>query len=198
MSTKGDRTREMIVQRSAALFNLHGYAGTAMSDIIDKTGIQKGGIYRHFESKEAIALEAFAYALHTLYEEVYRLVEGDQAASDKLRAISRIYLALYDNTALPGGCPILNTAVEVDDSESPLKQKAQEGLNTLRDAIQQVIAQSKQSGIMPATVDGDSVATVIISLCEGALMMSKLLNDPTHLHRAITHLDGYIATLMTP
>jgi hypothetical protein len=44
-------------------------------------------------------------------------------------------------------------------------------------------------------VNGDVVATILISTCEGALMMSKLCDDAVHLHRAIDHLDAYLETL---
>ncbi|WP_342774694.1 helix-turn-helix domain-containing protein [Paenibacillus dokdonensis] len=59
---KGDRTREHIIMKSAEIFNQRGYAGTSLNDIIADTGIKKGGIYRHFASKDEIALEAYNYA----------------------------------------------------------------------------------------------------------------------------------------
>jgi len=62
MLTKSDRTRQLIVEKAAHLFNVKGYAATSMSDIIEATGLAKGGIYGHFKSKEAIASEAFDYA----------------------------------------------------------------------------------------------------------------------------------------
>lgn len=39
---KGDRTREHIIMKSAAIFNQRGYAGTSLNDIIADTGIKKG------------------------------------------------------------------------------------------------------------------------------------------------------------
>ncbi len=60
--TKGDRTRREIVRNAAPLFNTRGYEGTSLSDLMAATGLQKGGIYRHFASKEELAAEAFDYA----------------------------------------------------------------------------------------------------------------------------------------
>ena len=70
MARKGEQTRERIIHESAALFNVHGYAGTSLSDIIAAADIQKGGLYRHFDSKEEIALAAVDYALRLRIEEV--------------------------------------------------------------------------------------------------------------------------------
>lgn len=60
--SKGEKTRRYIIQRSAELFNVKGYAGASLSDITEQTGIKRGGIYRYFESKDEIAAEAFDYA----------------------------------------------------------------------------------------------------------------------------------------
>ena len=54
---RGERTREHILEQAAGLFNRKGFAGASMSDVMAATGLQKGGIYRHFESKEALAAE---------------------------------------------------------------------------------------------------------------------------------------------
>ena len=50
------------MRKAAPLFNQKGYAGTSLSDLMDATGLQKGGIYRHFSGKEELATEAFDYS----------------------------------------------------------------------------------------------------------------------------------------
>ena len=62
-ATKGERTREGIVAAAAPLFNQRGYAASSMSDVMAATGLEKGGIYRHFESKDELALAAFDHTL---------------------------------------------------------------------------------------------------------------------------------------
>jgi len=60
--SKGEQTRQEIIRKAAPIFNQRGYDGAAMSDLMKATGLEKGGIYRHFSSKEALAAEAFDYA----------------------------------------------------------------------------------------------------------------------------------------
>src|SRR6266436_2118879 len=60
--SKGQETKQEIVRKAAHLFNQKGYAGTSLSDLMDATGLQKGGIYRHFSGKEELATEAFDYS----------------------------------------------------------------------------------------------------------------------------------------
>ena len=59
---KGEKTRRRIVERSAGVFNTRGYFGSSIKYLTRGTGLEKGGIYNHFASKEEIALEAFDYA----------------------------------------------------------------------------------------------------------------------------------------
>ena len=61
--TKGAATRQRIVELAAPVFNRQGYVGASMRDLIDATGLEKGGIYNHFGSKEQLALEAYDYAM---------------------------------------------------------------------------------------------------------------------------------------
>jgi TetR/AcrR family transcriptional repressor of nem operon len=53
--TKGQQTRREIVEKAAPLFNKKGFEGTSLSDLMHATGLQKGGIYHHFSSKEELA-----------------------------------------------------------------------------------------------------------------------------------------------
>ena len=60
---KGQITKEAILEKAAAIFNKHGYAGSSLSELMRETGLQKGGIYNHFRSKEEIMLQAFDYSI---------------------------------------------------------------------------------------------------------------------------------------
>ena len=60
---RASATRQRIVELAAPVFNRQGYVGASMRDLIDATGLEKGGIYNHFGSKEQLALEAYDYAM---------------------------------------------------------------------------------------------------------------------------------------
>ncbi len=195
MGTKGQQTRERIVEASAALFNIRGYAGTTMSDIIEAVGVQKGGIYRHFDSKEAIMLAAFEYAMQRRIEAIQQILAPKTSAVEQLHAICASFIVLLEPPSLPGGCPILNAAVEADDLYPPLREKVQQGLDTLRALILQVVTEGKGRGELQPYVNGDVVATLLIATCEGGLMMTKLYGDRVHLYRTIDHLRAYFEIL---
>src|SRR5438034_712113 len=59
---KGEATRRLILERAAPVFNQRGYAGASMSELVEATGIEKGGIYNHFGSKEDLDVDPYELA----------------------------------------------------------------------------------------------------------------------------------------
>jgi len=64
---RANSPRNRSPRRPAPVFNTKGYAATSLSDLMEATGLQKGGLYRHFDSKEELAQEAFDYAWEGLF-----------------------------------------------------------------------------------------------------------------------------------
>lgn len=57
MSLRGDRTRQDIRDGAYQLFAEKGFKEVTMKDICERTGLSRGGLYRHYESTEQIFLE---------------------------------------------------------------------------------------------------------------------------------------------
>src|SRR6202167_3339235 len=106
--TKGEQTRRRIVEAAAPIFNQRGYEGSSLNDLMEATGLQKGGIYRHFSSKEELAAEAFDYTWKAAWET--RMQHVDQAASGMEKLKQLIANFVECRPPVGGGCPILNTA----------------------------------------------------------------------------------------
>ncbi|WP_096625627.1 TetR/AcrR family transcriptional regulator [Calothrix sp. NIES-3974] len=193
--SRGEATRAMIIEKSAALFNQQGYAGASMSDIMRVTGLKKGGIYNHFHSKDDLALQAFDYAISQIQKR-YRLAwTSKRHAVDRILAIVdefQIYVNHPEDPIMKGGCPLLNTAIESDDAHPALKQKAIQAMNSWRQLFRHLIKKGIEKGEIKANVDGDEIASIIISTLEGAVMMSKLYGDSIHVERAIRHLHEFL------
>jgi TetR/AcrR family transcriptional regulator, transcriptional repressor for nem operon len=190
--SKAQQTKARIVQQAAAVFNQKGYAGSSIADIMQATGLKKGGIYNHFQSKDELALAAFDYAVSLMSQEVWNAVKTKRNAIARLQALVSSYLVYIETPPIVGGCPILNTAIEADDTDSPLRDRAIAAINSWRNLIVRIINQGIKKGEIPATIESDTVATIIICNIEGAIMMSQLEKNPVHLERAIAHLQNYI------
>ncbi|MBF2064088.1 MAG: TetR/AcrR family transcriptional regulator [Calothrix sp. C42_A2020_038] len=193
--SKGDDTKAMIIEKAASLFNQQGYAGSSMSDIMQVTGLQKGGIYNHFRSKDDLALQAFDYAILQIQKRYREAWVSKQHAVERLQAIVDVFRIYIDNPQHPiikGGCPLLNTAIESDDAHPALKARAQQAMHSWCLLFRRIIEKGIKKGEVNPNIDGDEVASIIISTLEGSVMMSKLNGDSIHIERAIKHLTDYI------
>jgi len=190
--SKAQETKARIIQRSAPIFNQKGYAASSMVDIMQATGLKKGGIYNHFASKDELALAAFDYAVSLLSQRIWSVVKTKRNAISRLDALVSAYLTYIDDPPIVGGCPILNTAIETDDTDSPLRDRALTAINSWRGLIVRIIEKGIKKGEIEPTVEADAIATIIICNIEGAMMMSKLEKNPVHLRRAIAHLKIYL------
>jgi len=192
---KGEQTHQMIVERAANVFSRQGYFGSSLDDLMKETGLKKGGIYNHFRGgKDELALEAFDYAIKLTWSYVERELPGKTNSVDRLQAMLLGYRRVMEELPLPGGCPLLNTAVEADDTHPALRQRAQQAMTNWRTWIQRNVSRGIAAGQIRPETDGDLLATLIISMVEGAVMMSKLYGDTIHIKRAVDYLATYLET----
>jgi len=191
---KGEETRERVLAQAAAVFNVRGYAGTAMSDIMAATDLEKGGIYRHFASKEQLALAAFDYAVSQVRRRFAEGLAGKAHAADLLVAFLAVFRGYAQRPPLAGGCPVLNTAVESDDTNPLLRERARAVVEEWRALIQTTVQAGIDRNELRPEVDGARLALLMIATMEGAVMLTQLLSDPAPLEQAFTHLRQHVET----
>lgn len=192
---KGEQTRERIIQTAATLFSERGFFGSSMADLLKVTGLQKGGLYNHFTSKEQLALESFDWAVARIERRYERALHGVDDAADRLLAIVNVIRGLIGDPALPGGCPVLTTAIEADDTMPALRDRAREAMTRWQKLIGSTVKAGVARGELRADADPYEVATIVTATLEGAVFLSKLYDDADHMHRAVDHVAAYVRGL---
>ena len=177
--SKADKTKAFIIEKTAPLFNTKGYAGTSMLDIVAATGLTKGSIYGNFTNKDEVALAVFDHNLGKIDTTVRSEMSKRQSNRDKLL----VYVEVYDNFAsfLPeGGCPILNTSTEADDTHPALRKKALNAINSWKNKIISIIEQGIGAKEFSVNTNAEETALTMIATIEGAIMLTKLTGKTTY------------------
>jgi TetR/AcrR family transcriptional repressor of nem operon len=169
--TKGEKTRLNIVAKAAVLFNQRGFEGCSMQDIVEAVGLEKGSIYGHFSSKEELALEAFDFAWADTVQKRIGNLETINDAVDKLKLHVRNYV---DTPSFSGGCPLLNTAVDADDGNLALRDRARKAVRGWEEALVNIVIEGQRQGQIRPGIQPHSVATFLISTLEGATAVSRI------------------------
>lgn len=193
--TKGERTRRRILERSAPVFNTRGYSGASMSELVRASGLKKGGIYNHFGSKEDLALESFDYAAGIMRDRFDAALAEKSGALERLFAVVDVLGALVEDPPVAGGCPVLNTAVDSDDAHPALKEKAAGAMRDWLRLVGRIVKDGVESGELPPETDPRATASVVVAALEGAVMLSRLHDDPAHMRRAVEHLKRHLKSL---
>lgn len=196
-TTKGERTRQRIVELAAPVFNQRGYVGASLRDLVDATGLEKGGIYNHFGSKEQLALEAYDFAMTRVTTVLADSQVGATDAFDRLVRMIHAFGEFARTPTIAGGCPIMNTAIEADDTHPDLRDRARHSMNLWHRLVGRIVKDGKADGTLRADVDPYALASTITGALEGALMLTRLFDDPSHMEHVTDHLIAHVTTLRT-
>lgn len=168
-TTKGERTRQKLVEATATLLQRQGYHATGLSQIVEESGAPRGSLYFHFpEGKDELAIAALAQSGESWRARIEAVVAE---ATDLRDAIGRIIEVLADDLEASGwehGCPVAAVALE---SVSRSVNKAVVAHYT---AWQEGVAEGlvERFGI-PRPIAGQ-LATVSLAAIEGALLLARV------------------------
>ena len=189
--TKGQETKQEIVRKAAPLFNQKGYAGTSLSDLMDATGLQKGGIYRHFSGKEELATEAFDYSWQKAVTGRLEGVENLPNSVDRLKKMVDNFVDMRAGL-VPGGCPLMNTAIEADDGNTVLRNRARKALQGWITRLSRIALDGIHKHEIDTRIKPRKLSEWIIGSLEGALLISRLQKDSEPLDNARLNLHEYL------
>jgi AcrR family transcriptional regulator len=194
-STKAERTRKFIIESTAEIFNRKGFSGTSLSDLTEATGLTKGSIYGNFENKEEVALAVFDFNYSIIRSLIREELSKVSAPRDKLMVYANVYQTINRSPDDRGGCPILNTAVEADDTNYLLKNKAAQAIVGWADNLSAIMESGIQSGVFKADIKVRQLALTIIALVEGGLMIARATDDPANMDQVVATIQELISEM---
>jgi TetR/AcrR family transcriptional repressor of nem operon len=198
MFTKAERTRLHIIERASHLFNKKGFHGTSMNDILEATGLAKGGVYGNFKSKEEIIIEAFEYSFRKVADELVIRIKSKNNALDKLISIVDYYYNYTECSPTEGGCPVLNYTSHTDDSLPELKKEVVRAIRIMLETFQKIIENGQKHNQLKTSLNASLEADILYSRIEGALTLTKITGDTSKLNRLLDELKDYILREFKP
>lgn len=189
--TKSERTKQFIIEQSAAIINKKGVAGTAISDLMEATKLAKGGIYGNFENKEEICAEAFEYLTGKVGRGLNAAVASKNTAREKLFALLDYYADSVAQSET-GGCPLLNFGIEADDTNPELKQRVAKAIRKSQQRMAELIEKGQASGEFDNGIDAGLFALKMFTMIEGAIFSSRVTNNRTIMKSVIDMLKKEI------
>ena len=189
-------TKRLIIKESANLFNTQGYKATSISDITKATGLTKGAIYRHFDNKSDLEQQALRSLAKLMFTELGGKIKAANTFKNKMDATFSFFEDYMHTPLYKGGCPLLNAATEVDDTNVVLRQQTFNMLAQLKASVQKIIENGIKNNQVKTETDAAFFATIFIATLEGGIMMSRLERTPEAILTTVAHLRTVVTSML--
>ncbi|UBM60010.1 TetR/AcrR family transcriptional regulator [Marinilongibacter aquaticus] len=174
--SKGEATRQFIIEKSAPLFNTKGMAATAMSDIMEATKLSKGTLYVHFDNKDILVACAVDYNMEQLSNKLRAKLDQHKTATGKLYS----YLDFFVDPNKPiiiGGCPMLNFGSEADDTNELIRKKVNGQIVKSQKLLSDIIKEGIEKGEFKPDWNYEDFATMMFAMVEGGVLISRVAGN---------------------
>jgi TetR/AcrR family transcriptional regulator, transcriptional repressor for nem operon len=196
MSGKGDLTRQKIIQKSMQLFSVKGYFNTSIADIVQETGLTKGGLYGHFRNKEEVWYAVYTECVRTWKSVVF---EGVRDIPDPLARIEKVIENSLKNYlgggVFAGGCFLLNSLVELAGQAPEMSSFVLAGFKGFAGRLRLWLEEAEQQGLLKEGVRPVEAADFLVVALNGAAPLYAASKEPAVWQHALGQLHFYMASL---
>ncbi|MGO9013957.1 MAG: TetR/AcrR family transcriptional regulator [Dissulfurispiraceae bacterium] len=198
MKNKGCQTRQVIIAKALELFSVKGYFNTSINDILEATGLTKGGLYGHFQSKEALWDAAYDEAVKIWREIIFRDIKETMNPLERIRRLIRNDMCNYlGKEVFPGGCFFLNMLVELAGQSEEMKKRILRGFKGVERLITSWLKEAEQMGIVVPGLDHEEISNFIFITLNGAAALYAATRDPKVWRRTVNQLSVYLKNFET-
>ncbi len=196
MSKPSISTRDRLIDSARYLFWERGFAGTSMSELLAHAEVNSGSFYHFFDSKEALLREVLEGYLRLL-----RPMVIDPAFASVEEPVGRIFAILAGyrerilGTECRYGCPLGRLALEIDPENAPAHTLIAQNFQGWIEAVRECLVAMKPA--LPPETDLDSLATYVLVVMEGGVMLSRSYRSVEPFDRAIAQLREHFRLLVS-
>jgi AcrR family transcriptional regulator len=177
LKTKGERTRQTILDTAAALATEEGLEPLSIGKLAGATGMSKSGLFAHFGSKEELQLATVDHAAELFVREVIA------PAREAPRGLARVW-GLCENMVdysqrqvFPGGCFFAAAAFEFNRRPGPVRDRIEHMLGTWLSYLEHAVEQAQQTGELVQTPTAKELAFELDAFAQAANAKYQLFRD---------------------
>jgi AcrR family transcriptional regulator len=194
--TKGDITKEGVVTAALQLFSVKGYFNTSINDILQATGLTKGGLYCHFESKADLWCAVYEEAV-----QIWRNITFNDTAdiTDPLARIEKVcrnvMLNYLGGDVFKGGCFFVNMLVELTGQSPSMSRQILKGFVQFSKLLQIWLSEAERKRLLKPDLNLREIADYIIISLNGAATLYITTSDKRICEHTLSQLRFYIQQL---
>ena len=202
MATKGETTRERILDAAQAMVLDHGFSGVSVERLIQSLGLTKGAFFHHFKNRNDLARALIRrYAdkgMQFFADSVARARKLSDDPLQQLLIIIGLYEEMFADLTEPyPGCLLASYIYELQQFDAETRSIINEEFILSRSELSQLIREIMQKYPPRREVDPVSLADGFMSVFEGAFVLSKSLGEADLVIKQLRHYKAYIELLFS-
>lgn len=190
-----ESTKTQLIEAARDLFLVQGYHSTGIAQIVKAAGVHPGSLYYHFPTKEDLLVAVLEWYFDHIDEGLLEPVWS--RVSDPIERIFGLldgYRQLMTLTNFDLGCPIGNLALELANTHPKARELMQANFNQWVDKVHECLEAA--SGRLPADLDQRALATHILAVMEGAVMVARTARTAEPFDTIVAQLRDYVDRLL--
>jgi AcrR family transcriptional regulator len=175
--SKGERTREAILDVAAALATQQGLETLSIGRLAEATGMSKSGLFAHFGSKHELQLATIDHAASVFVREVIAPAREAPKGLARVWALCDRMVDYDEREVFPGGCFFAATSVEFNNRPGAVRERIGEMINSWLTYLEHAVEQAQAAGELDSSVSARDVAFQLDAFAQAANTRYQLFGD---------------------
>jgi AcrR family transcriptional regulator len=177
LKTKGERTRQAILDTAAALATEEGLEPLSIGRLAEATGMSKSGLFAHFGSKEELQLATVEHAAELFVREVIAPAREAPRGLPRVWALCENMVDYAQRQVFPGGCFFAAAAFEFNRRPGPVRDRIEHMLGTWLSYLEHAVEQAQQTGEIVQAPSAKELAFELDAFAQAANAKYQLFRD---------------------
>lgn len=195
--SKGEQTRERILDAAQAIASREGLEGLTIGGIAERLGMSKSGVFAHFGSREDLQIAVIDDYARKFLDAVFFPALTLPRGLPRLQAMFENWLDRIQFVEIPNGCVFVSGAIEFDDREGPVRDRMVAVNRAWQGEMRKAALQAIEVGHLLPHSDPEQLVFELYGVVLSLHHDARLLRDPRAVDRARTsfgRMVGYYAT----
>ena len=178
LKTKGERTRQAILDVAAALATEEGLEPLSIGRLAEATEMSKSGLFAHFGSKEELQLATVDYAASLFVAEVIDPARSAPKGLARVWALCDHMIDYAERQVFPGGCFFAATSFEFNNRPGPVRERIAEMIRSWLSYLEHAVEQAQAAGELDPDLSAREIAFQLDAFAQAANAQYQLFRDP--------------------
>ena len=190
-------TRELLLQAAFREVYRSGFQSAGIEAILAATGVTKGALYYHFDSKDALGYAIVEEIITKVIDDSWlRHLRSNGQPLDILIGIVRRTSVRPED--VKGGCPLLNLVQEMSPLDERFRKRLERIMQTWHEGVAAILRKGQAQGTVRRDLNPDETASFLIAMYEGYASLAKNAQDPKVWNVGIKNIVGWLKSLRAP